>query len=322
MTALAACSALPELPFLGGGGRDVESMLDRIDPSVLDEAEGSHLTVSWSRPAAAAEALGLDDSADLRALGTPARRLNALTITDPRLLLVPPSTEDLDLDYLMSARRLITPSDAIAVASGTQEVVLWNDAAPMVEDLETAFDGYFTREGDALVLESDDTMPQAGRTALIAPIGDDLLWTSAATADGIDTGESAASLFNDLPGLLAAIDLEDAHLSRGAVAGEGSTDGDRAIEWLWATRLDAAEEHTTRGAIRVEGDAGAFAQRLLDGAPDTRGRMVVQEAEADGDLVRVTISREPPGEDADWDDIFRFYASMPEVVGPGVPVTG
>lgn len=317
---MTGCSALPELPFLGDGSNGLGAMLERIDPAVLRESGRPQALVSWSRPAAAAEALGLEESADLRAPGTPARRLDAATITDPLLLLVPPASEDMDFGYLHSAGRLIVPSEAIALSGGLEEVVIWVDAASMLEDLESAVGGTFTREGDELQRAGTGDALRADHTARIAAAGDDLLWTSDGAAGSVDMGDSATTLFHDLPGVLDALDLKDSHLARGAVTLEGTAEGNGATEWLWATRFDSAEEHTTRGALRVDGDAGAFAQRLLAGAASARTRMIVQDAEVDGDLVQVTISNDAPSGEEDWEDVHRFYTSMPEAIGPGVPV--
>lgn len=88
-----------------------------------------------------------------------------------------------------------------------------------------------------------------------------------------------------------------------------------ASEWAWATRFEDAEEHTTRGLARVVGDATAYAERVLAGAEQREDRLHVTDAEADGELLHLTVSTS-----SDGNALSVFYGSMPEVLGPGVPL--
>src|SRR5699024_3818035 len=168
-------------------------------------------------------------------------------------------------------------SEGVRVRRGAPEVTLWRGAAPLLDELEAGFGAAYSREGDQLHSQEPGIIPPV--TSVDAAVGEDLLFTVDETLDGLDSGESTAEEFSDLPGLLAAIALDDAHVAAGAVA-RGHDRGGEAVEWMWATRFDSEQEHTTRGAVRVDGDAGAYAQRLRDGAPRTNGRMVVEEGEA------------------------------------------
>lgn len=314
LLALPGCAREPDVPDPDLPVDGLTALLGRIDPSSVPGAEP--LAVSWSSPAAAATALGLDGSAVLQDPESPVRRLVAVTIAHPQLIMGPAPRGGIDTTAVLTAENLLATAEEIRVARGGGEVVLWTDSAYRLEDFADAVGWRYERDGEGLRRAEDQRGAPPPPTAHIAPLGEDLVLTSTDSTDVLDTGTSSADLFDDLPGLLAALDLDDAHLLSGRVE---SADGP-VREWLWATRFDGAAEHTTRGAIRVAQDAPGCARRLLDGAAGSEDRMVVREAEADGDLVRVTVSNDPPSAVKDWDDVRHFYAAMARAEGPGVPI--
>ncbi|GAA1484063.1 hypothetical protein [Brachybacterium fresconis] len=165
---------------------------------------------------------------------------------------------------------------------------------------------------------------QWGTTApsieLIAQLGEDLVITMSGTIDVFDTAESFADEFRDLPGLLGTLDLDDAHLASGcSIPRTGKA---QTLEWMWATRFDGADDHASRGAVRVQGDAVDYAQGLLDGAADADTAIVVRRAEPDGDLIVVTLSHDPTEGPAGWDDVRHVHATTAYSTGagPGVPI--
>jgi hypothetical protein len=310
-----ACAGPSEHPELG-----VSGMLDRIDPSAT-EGDG-RLMVSWSRPAAAAAALDLQAGEDWTSGSGRMARLHAVGIGHSQLILQNSITWGVDDTAFFNLDDVLATAEEVCVSRGPQEAVLWTDAAALLDDYEVAMGWRYTRDGDALRLAEDQRGTEPPSVQLIAQLGEDLVITTSDSTDVFDTGESTASGFRDLPTLLAALDLDDAHLACGCALPDPGPD--QALEWIWATRFDGTDDHTTRGAVRVQGDAAEYARRLVDGAADADTRIVVQEAEADGDLIAVTLSHDRPVDAHGWDDVRHFYASMmlsdPAAADPGVPI--
>lgn len=310
------CSALPDLPF-GGPDSGLETLLRRIGDPAL--AEPSELTtfVAWTRPAEAAEALGLDASATLsgRAPGT---WLEALTVTDPvwfRDAAFRLSGAD-DLEFLGSAQRLITPTGAVRVWRREVDVALWTGAAGLLDDLEEAFGGVAERSGDELRVTDSTRNPDDPATRLIAAVGDDLVLTTAETADGLDSEDSVVDLFTDLGELFSTMDLEEPHLVTGALLGTAATGSGApfATTHLVATRFDSPEHFTSRGAARVQGDAEVVAQRMLEAGKadqELTGAIRVIGAEADGDLVALEFASSAPQDDLYSQSVEQFHRNPP-----------
>lgn len=309
----AGCSALPQLD---GGTGGLAGMADRIDPAPFVES-GDRAQVFHTRPQSAAEVLGIEADTDIHSEEKPVARFRALLGMMPSMFALPVPFWSMNPAGLVTPELLTRLPEVGVLRSGMQEVGLWTDGAALLDDLEAGLDGFYAREGDELrFVPAEGEDPRLGpRTQLIAPVEKDLLFTSAESTAGIDGDGSLAELFTDLPGLLAAVDLEDAHLAttvRGSTPEDGS---DHASEWLWATRFEDAEECTTRGAARVVGDITAYAERLLDAAARHEDRLHVVEAEVDEDLLLMTLSTS-----SESDDLVHFYTAMPENLGPGVPL--
>lgn len=311
------CSALTQLPF-GGQDSGLEVLLRRIGGASITDTSTSPNQVFWSRPAGAAEVLGLDSTADLHIPG-PASWLRALAITDPQIVqdALIGRVAVSDSEALDTAERLMTPTETARVWRHGNEAAVWAGAAGMLDDLEAALGPYVVREGDQLrVAEGSD--PRASvYTRIVASLGEDLVFTTEETLDGFDAEESVADLFVDLGELVSEMDLEDPHLVSGTVFTDVSNFGDdaHATAYVFGSRFDSAEQCTTRGAVRVEGDAGVVAQRLKDEAPpeddELTGFLRVVEAEADGDLVRVEISTGSPEDDLFWQAPEQFHRNTP-----------
>lgn len=291
-------------------------MADRIDPAPFVES-GNRAQVFHTRPQSAAEVLGIEADTDIHSEEKPVARFRALLGMMPSMFALPVPFWSMNPAGLVTPELLTRLPEAGLLRSGMQEVSLWTDGAGLLDELEAGLDGFYAREGDELrFVPAEGEDPRLGpRTQLIAPVEKDLLFTSAESTAGIDGDGSLAELFTDLPGLLAAVGLEHAHLAT-AVRGSTPEDGsDHASEWLWATRFEDAERHTTRGVARVVGDITAYAERVLAAAGQDDGWLDVVEAEAEGDLLHMTLSTS-----SDSNDVSNFYSTMPENLGPGVPL--
>lgn len=316
------CSALPHLPF-GGEDSGLETLLRRIGGAGITGKSTSPTQVQWARPAAAAETLGLDATVDLHVPG-PATWLQALEITDPQIVRDARSGQIMvsDPSALDTAERLMSPAQTARVWRHGHEGVLWTGAAEMLEDLQGALEPYVVRDGDQLRVADGSEPTISVYTRIVAPLGDDLVFTTEESLDGFDAEESVAELFADLGELVAGMDLEDPHLVTGALHTDPAEtmNGPRATAYLFGTRFDSAEAYTTRGAVRVEGDAGVLAQRLQDEArsrsDELTGLLRVVEAEADGDLVRVEISSGSPEDDLFWQAPQQFHRGPPPGMSP------
>ena len=309
----AGCSALPQL---GGGNGGLAGMADRIDPAPFVES-GDRAQVFHTRPQSAAEVLGIEADTDIHSEEKPVARFRALLGMMPSMFALPVPFWSMNPAGLVTPELLTRLPEVGLLRSGMQEVSLWTDGAGLLDELEAGLDGFYARKGDELrFVPAKGEDPRLGpRTQLIAPVEKDLLFTSAESTAGIDADASLTALFTDLPGLLAAVGLEDAHLAttvRGSTPEDGS---DHASEWLWATRFEDAEEHVTRGVARVVGDITAYAERVLAAAGQDDGWLDVVEAEAEGDLLHMTLSTS-----SESNDVSNFYSTMPENLGPGVPL--
>lgn len=317
-----SCSSLPQLPF-GGGDSGLETLLRRIGGAGITSESTSPATVSWARPAAAAEALGLDASADVQIPG-PVRWLQALECTDPQIVTAAlgGQTTVADPEALGSAGRLMTPTETARVWRHGHEGVLWTGAAGMLADLEAALGPYVKRDGDELRVAEGSEPSVSVFTRIVAPLGEDLAFSTEETLDAFDSEESAADLFTDLGELIAAMDLEDPHLVTGGVRTDLSAAPEEpgASAYVFGTRFDSAERTTTRGAVRVHGEAEVVAQRMLDEADsmadELTGLLRVVGAEAEGDLVRVEISSGSPEDDLFWEAPTQFHRSPPPGMDP------
>ena len=63
------------------------------------------------------------------------------------------------------------------------------------------------------------------------------------------------------------------------------------------------------------GDITAYAERVLAAAGQDDGWLNVVEAEAEGDLLHMTLSTS-----SESNDVSNFYSTMSENLGPGVPL--
>ena len=76
----------------------------------------------------------------------------------------------------------------------------------------------------------------------------------------------------------------------------------------------------TRGAILVDGDAEVLAAALQQGAQNASG-LAVAETEVDGEILRVAMEGEGTDAATTAQNVLDFYGSIPEVYGPGAPIT-
>ncbi|MGP9680775.1 MULTISPECIES: hypothetical protein [unclassified Brachybacterium] len=313
----AGCSNLPQVPF-GAEDSGLETLLQRIGGSGITGTSLHPTAVLWARPAAVAEVLGLDGSVDTHVPG-PVRWLQALEVTDPQIVTdaILGRTMVTDPDSLASAERLMTPTETIRVNRDGHEGVLWAGAAGMLEDLAEALGEYVVRDGDRLRVAEGFEPATSIYTRIAAPLGEDLAFSTDETLDGFDAEESVADLFPDRGELIAAMDLEDPHLVTGASYTDLSeaSDAPGPTAFVFGTRFDSAEAYTTRGAVRVHGDAKVVATRMLDEASskgdEMTGLLRVVAAKAEGDLVRVEISSGSPEDDLFWDAPKHFHQHPP-----------
>lgn len=317
------CSSLPTQTWLDRGPVGIDGMLDRLDPATFLDDDRALFHATWSRPQAAAEALEIDPSANLKDSSVPMVRLKALLSTVPEVLQKDRTVVGIDPWEMMSTPFLITPTEALCVNAAPGEVALWADAAELLEEIEPALGGMFEREGDSLrVVPEFDAGPGDQFTSLIAPVGKDLLLTMEEDTSHVDTDASAAEHFEYLPALLEALDLEDAHLitlHRDRVGGSFGPmggpipEGDATVpEWIWATRFDSPEEHTSLGVLRVVGDARAYREQMLayeelHHAGSSSERPGVAEAEVDGEFIHVTFDSDVPVDTAEARDVLDLH---------------
>ncbi|MEE1619317.1 hypothetical protein [Brachybacterium sp. J153] len=297
LTTTTGCSLLP-----GRGGGGLPAMADRLDPAPFADG-GGFLRVVHARPRDAAEVLGVD--AEVSEQEPADQRFRATVLALPSMFVTTAPTWGVDPFAALTGEMLAGPTDTITVRQGLQEVSLWAGGAEHLEELAAGLEGLFARDGELLRSTAEDART-GPLTRLIAPVGDDLLFTSAESADGVDTGSAISELFTDL----SALDLGEAHLTTAML---GETEG--AAEWQWSTLFESPEQHSTRGVIRADGDADALAERVHAGAEDAPDWQHVDEVEVDSEFLRLTLT---PTDEAL--DVTTFHASMPEVIGPGVPL--
>ena len=296
--------------------------MDRLSPNLTGRAPAAPV-LSWARPAAAADVLGVAAGTALSAPGAPVRRLSALTVTDP-FFLTGPHPDPVHTGFADDAARLLATTGAVRLHAGPAHAVLWAGGADLLDSVESVMAALapdtYLRDGDELRHDADSWDLSSGRFRLAAAVGEDLLLTTDDSTDGLDAADSAADSFADLPGLLAVIDLEDAHVALGTnVAEYADEEGDAVLEWVWATRFVSEQEHSTVGAVRVRGDADAIAQQLRDGAEQSPTGMRLAAAEVDGDVIRMHAADAAAAVEPEGEHVAEFYAAMTtQVLGPGV----
>lgn len=277
------CSLLPSR----GGGDDLAGLLSRIGLDALG-GEGELARIGWGRPAAAREALGIEPGATWNDLGG-VPWTDIFFQIDARLMVSGGSAllPTVPSEWLGSPDRLYAPTAMVTVDQGRAgAATLWTGVADLLGDYQRAFGSAATREGDTLVLEGE----RIERT-VVAAIGEDLVATTAPSADDLDGRPTAESLYEDLDDLLALLELENAHLMTSVIrpADDGAVEA-YAREAVVATRFESSEEHASRGVLRAEGDAAELAQRLLDPEELQEGQLVAETAEVDGQLISVGVS--------------------------------
>lgn len=296
------CSSLPMPTWLGGGPAGITGMLDRLDPATFLDDDRVVIQANWSRPQAVGEALEIDPSARLDDDSVPMARMRSVLATLPDELRVQMPDAPVDPWEKMTTRFLLTPAEAVSVYATPGVVALWVGGAELVEEIEPMLEGMFVRDGDTLRIDPElDPQSEDQFLSLIAPVGDDLVLTMEEDTSHVDTDASTMEHFDHLPALLEALDLEDAHLAsafRNRVEGRSREIDAHAPEWVWATRFDSPEEHTSLGAIHVDGDSAAFVRQMLDEEEkfyrDGLGvRPRIVDAELDGQIIRVTFANDP-----------------------------
>ena len=291
LAGLTGCSLLP----LGGSRENLPRMLSRIgSDAVTYKHVAGVLEVTWGRPAAAAEVLGLDRDAQFD-LGTgPEHWIGSMLQCQPQPILAAGSAEGagVDVEALSSRDWLVGLSSGLAVRRGSEiEVVLWPDEAKWLDELHEALNGIFVKDGELLRRQEDLDFLGAWDTRVIGPVGEDLVFTTEDSLAGLDAEDTVDQLFDDLAGLWSAADPGDAHLATAVRAGHPGhevNDGD-VSELLWATRFDSPEQHTTLGVLRALGDPSALAAQWEQDNPD----IPVETIEVEDDLVIISLIGEP-----------------------------
>lgn len=295
LAGLTGCSLLP----LGGSGDDLPKMLSRIgsDAVTYKHAAGT-LEITWGRPAAAAEVLGLDPDAQFDRGAGPEHWIGSMLRCLPQPVVGAdfaaefPEGAGVDVEALWGRNWLVGLASGLAVRRGSElEVVLWPDEATWLDELHEALNGVFVREGELLRRREDLDFHGAWDTRVIGPVGEDLVFTTEDSLEGIDAEDTVDQLFDDLAGLWSAADPGEAHLATAVRAGHPGhevTDGD-VSELLWATRFDSAEKHTTRGVLRALEDPNALAARWEQDNPD----IPVESIDVEDDLVIISLVGEP-----------------------------
>lgn len=299
------CSSLPIPGLLGGGPAGITGMLDRLDPATFLDDDRVVIQANWSRPQAVGEALGIDPSAALDDSSVPMTRMRSVLATLPDELRVQMPDAPVDPLEKMTTRFLLTPTEAVSVYATPGVAALWVGGAELVEEIEPMLEGMFLRDGDTLRIDPElDPQSEDQFLSTIAPVGDDLVLTMEEDTSHVDTDASTMEHFEHLPTLLEALEVEDAHLMsafRNRVEEVIPGVDAHAPEWVWATRFDSPEEHTSLGAIHVDGDSAAYIRQMLDeeeknyrDGPAVRPRIV--DAELDGQIIRVTFANDPATE--------------------------
>lgn len=316
---LAGCSQLSGLPGSGGGGPS--ELLGRVDPAANGDLP---FLVLWTtRPAGIAEVLEVDPQAASTAEDTASSRLSMLTVPEDLGGVRTPEGAS-----TLAPEVLFAPSEAICLPGQLEAgATVWVGAAAVLDQLEEVLADQFARDGDVLRIDPDGPWIDQALVRTVAAVGDDLVFTGVEQPDAfLDTGESLIDPFEDLPELLAAVDISDPHAVYVAqfpngfdISTEDGADG-RALGWVYATELTSPTEHVTRGAIRVAGDAGVLAEMLRNGAEGSPPELLgVAEAEPDGDLVIVTFAAAedaPPGADP----VAAFFHQTWNINGMNLPL--
>lgn len=228
----------------------------------------------------------------------------------------------------LSTQVLFAPSAAVYVPGTVQTgIALWVGAAGTLDAIAESLGDMYIRTGDELRVDPDHPRGGFSATSLITIVGEDLVLTGAEDAATLlDTGTSSTEVFADLEALVDAAGLSDPLLTSGAVArdglpyrGEDGSEG-RALEWFYATELTSPQEHVTRGAILVDGDPEVLAAALQQGARNASG-LAVAETKVDGEILRVVMEGEGTDAATTAQNVLYFYGSIPEVYGPGAPIT-
>ncbi|MDO5661564.1 MAG: hypothetical protein Q4G40_02610 [Brachybacterium sp.] len=318
--AVAGCSSLPRI--LGSGsGRWASDLLERVDPAAAGASPVATFTAT--RPRAIAELLGLADVTGTPDATSAPARYRVIEASYPMILRGAPTG---GTGSPMDGEVLFTPVHAVNVAGSVDaSLALWTEAAEAFDHLEDALAGSYERDGDELRLREDHPMAEHMGQLRIILDGQDIAVTGAEDpGDVLDTGSSFAEAFTDLDELLSAVDVSDPHVLTGT---HPSTEipfgsgGGKILEWVYATAMEDEQAQTTHGAIRVDGDAAGLRDLVLEGAGETTSSTLQPtEVEVDGDLLHLVL--EPPADAAQpgSDPVATFYLSLPEAMGPGVPI--
>ena len=155
---------------------------------------------------------------------------------------------------------------------------------------------FATRDGDQLVLEAGSAVRH-----LLAVQGEDLLFTTAESLEELEGNRGVDEQYADLPRLLEVLDLEDAHVVTSIIVPSPESDEPTVREQMIATRIDSADTHTTRGAVRTDGDAEALADLLLQHSVTDTGEIGVIDTQVDGDMVALELSETDPESFYGWE---------------------
>lgn len=345
---LSGCSALPSLPGIGGGlgngGTSIIDLFSEIDPAIWGEETGSlsgdddplyqPLSIHFSRPRAIGELFGVADDLEPTAYNDALPREELPRVTQPMLFTGPHMAGLQVLESALTSNRFrYAPEVAVLVTQSLRQASLWRgvdeglfaeiEEQLAIPDLEGQ--PHYTREGERLLPTMEPT-PGGWPSFVIMQSGADLQICQEVETPGFGGSSSAVDLFIDLPELMDAVDLPEAHIARAVSyvwSDEGAPsvrdEGETAtfVEWYYASELTSSTEHISRGALRVrDGDPEIARKALLAGAATHRGTdlVVVDAEQISEEVLLVTM-----GSDARTPDpVGSFYDRGSGFSGPDV----
>lgn len=342
---LSGCSTVPSLPGVGGGNTSIIDLFSVIDPAIWGELTRSigvdddplfhPFSLSFSRPRAIGELFAVADDLEPTRHNENLPREELPRVTQPVLFTAPHMAGLQAFESALSSNHFrYAPEVAVLATQSIRQAALWRGVdeglLAEIEELLAIPDHsgqpQYTREGERL-LPADELAQEAGTPPfVVAQNGNDVQIYQEVDTPKFGASSSAVDLFIDLPELMDAVDLPDAHIAQAfshiwsnGGAPEARDEGETVtfVEWYYATELSSATEHSSRGALRVrDGDPEIARKSLLAGAANHRSTdLVVIDAEQVSDeILLVTM-----GSDAqNPDPVGSFYDRGSSFSGPSV----